>query len=88
MKFTMQDLIKCFNKAKEYDYTYIGVRIKIKGYSKPEIIINPKSNFDKKLEYYKQNYNEDLTLKNSDNIRITGISYGDDFDNIEYTLMK
>lgn len=52
--------------------------IKVKAFdNEPEIIINPKGNFDSKLQYYSQAYSEDLTLKNNPNIKIV------DFDFIE-----
>lgn len=45
--------------------------IKVQAYdNEPEIIINPKENFESKLHYYSQAYNEDLTLKNNENIKI------------------
>lgn len=43
----------------------------------PEIIVNPKKNFKSKLEYYEKAYNEDLTLKNNTDIRITGFYFVD-----------
>lgn len=36
----------------------------------PEIILNPKENFENKLAYYQNAYNEDLTLKANPSIRI------------------
>lgn len=40
-----------------------------------ELIINPKSNFDAKLHYYSEAYNEDLTLKNNGNIKIVSYDF-------------
>ena len=87
MKRTLKDLIECFNKAKEYDYTYVGVKIAMDGFPQPEVIINSKSNFDKKLEYYQNAYDEDLTLKTFNGVRIIDFAYGDDFDTIEFELL-
>jgi hypothetical protein len=36
----------------------------------PEIIINPYANIPSKLAYYEQAYNDDLTLKANNNIKI------------------
>ena len=88
MKLIMSNLVECFKKAKEHDYTYVGVKIAMEGFPNPEVIINSKGNFDKKLEYYQNAYNDDLTLKSFNGIKIIGFTYGDDFDSIEYDLMR
>lgn len=72
-KLTMKDLEKCFNDAKKGGLTFIMVAIEMPGFEEPEIIINHKSNFDKKLEYYKRTYNDDLTLKSCPDIKIISI---------------
>ena len=41
-----------FINAKIKDAKYIGVSIKTEGSSQPEIIINPRENFDAKFDYY------------------------------------
>ena len=87
MELTMQDLETCFLKAEEYQCLYIGVRIKMKGFKEPELIITPSDNFNKKLEYYKKEFNDDLILKNDKNIKIVGFTYGDYLDNIEADLI-
>ena len=70
---------------------YIGVSIKTEGNSQPEIIINPKENFDTKFDYYMNAYDDDLILisaKGKKEIRITGIAQGNTFEDIEYQLMS
>lgn len=70
---------------------YIGVSIKTEGSSQPEIIINPKENFDTKFDYYMNAYDDDLILisaKGKKKIRITGIAQGNTFEDIEYQLMS
>ena len=70
---------------------YIGVSIKTEGGSQPEIIINPKENFDAKFDYYMNAYDDDLILisaKGKKEIRITGIAQGNTFEDIEYQLMS
>lgn len=70
---------------------YIGVSIKTEGSSQPEIIINPKENFDTKFDYYMNAYDDDLILipaKGKRDIRITGIAQGNTFEDIEYQLMS
>jgi len=80
-----------FTNAKAVGARYIGVRVKTKGSSQPEIIINPKENFDEKLNYYMSAYDDDLILisaKGKKDIRITGIAQGNTFEDIEYQLMS
>jgi hypothetical protein len=48
---------------------FLVVEVEVTG-SAPEIIINPKTNFDTKLDYYKNAYREDLKQKNNPNIKI------------------
>jgi len=83
---TMKNLELCFETAKEQGFTYIGIKIHMDGFPLPEIIINPNANFDKKLEYYKNAYNDDLTLKSFNGIKIIGFSYGDSYEEIEEDL--
>lgn len=58
------------------------------GFKKPEIIINPTENFNKKSYYYSNAYNKNLTLRNApDKIKIVGFTYGDTFKEIEKDLL-
>lgn len=80
-----------FINAKAVGARYVGVRIATEGSSQPEIIINPKENFDAKFEYYISAYDDDLTLisaKGKKDIRITGIAQGNTFEDIEVQLMS
>ena len=85
MKF--ENLEKCFYEASRQDKKYVGVKIQMQGFPKAEIIINENENFDSKLDYYKKAYNEDLTLKTFNGIRIVGFTYGDSFKDIEEDLI-
>ena len=84
---TMENLERCFESAKEQGYPYVGVKIKMEGFEEAEVIVNPIANFDKKLEYCKKAYNDDLTLKSFNGIKIIGFSYGDTYDEIEMDLV-
>jgi len=84
---TMINLERCFESAKEQGYPYVGVKIKMEGFEEPEVIINPIANFNKKLEYYKKAYNDELTLKSFNGIKIIGFTYGDSYDEIEMDLV-
>lgn len=83
----IKNLEKCFYEASKQDKKYVGVKIQMKGFPKPEIIINENENFDSKFAYYKKAYNEDLTLKTFNGIRIAGFTYGDSFKDIEKDLI-
>lgn len=84
---TKQNLELCFEQAKKYRAKYIGVIVETEGHSGPEIIINPIENFDKKLEYYKNAYTDDMILKAYNGIRITDIQYANTFEQLECSLM-
>jgi len=84
---TMANLERCFETAKEEGYSYVGVKIQMEEFQEPEVIINPNANFDKKLKYYKKAYNDDLTLKSFNGIKIIGFSFGDDYEEIENDLV-
>lgn len=82
------NLETCFDVAIEKDVNYVGVLIQMQGFETPEIIINETPNFKTKLEYYKKAYNQDLTLKTFNGIKIIGFSYGNTFEDIEKDLLK
>ena len=83
----MDHLEICFKSAKENNVNYIGLLISMREFEKPEVIINPKENFDNKLEYYKKTYNDQLTHKYSKGIKIIGFTYGQSFAHIQWDLM-
>jgi hypothetical protein len=46
------------------------VAVKTRGSNDIEIIINPNSNFEKKLSYYTRSYNDDMVLNTYDGIKV------------------
>ena len=84
---TMDNLEKCFYEASQKDKKYVGVLIQMQGFPRPEVIINENANFDSKFDYYKRAYNDDLTLKTFNGIKIIGYTYGDEYADIEYDLL-
>ena len=50
------------------------------------MIINPKENFISKMEYYQKAYNDDLTLKNFNGIRIIGFTFANSYEDIQKDL--
>lgn len=87
MELTMEHLERCFKSAKEKEAPYVGVLISMEGFPTPEVIINELPNYDKKLEYYKKAYNDNLTLKATDTIKIVGFTYGDSLASIQNDLI-
>lgn len=87
MELTMKHLERCFEAAKTNEASYVGVLISMEGFPAPEIIINEYVNYDKKLEYYKKAYKEDLSLKATDTIRIVGFTYGNSLTSIQNDLI-
>lgn len=87
MSLTIDNLEKCFNKAKDFDFL-VGVLIEMEGFQKPEVIINLPENIESKLEYYKNTYDENLNHKYAKGIKIVGFTYGVHFHDIEYDLLK
>ena len=66
-----------FINAKIKDAKYIGVSIKTEGSSQPEIIINPRENFDAKFDYYMEVYygTKNVLLSVSGNRRVQGLHH-------------
>lgn len=80
-----------FINAKAVGSKYIAVKIQTEGSSQPEIIINPKENFDAKFNYYMEAYDDDLVLisaKGKKDIRITAAAHGNSFDDIQWNLTE
>ena len=79
-----------FIEAKGTGQKYIGVMIQTEGSSEPEVIINPKENFNAKFDYYMAAYDDDLILiaaKGKKDIRITAAGQGNRFEDIECQLL-
>ena len=54
----------------------LGLLIEMPGFESPEMITNPVENLEKKLEYYKNTYDENLEHKHAKGIKIVGYSIG------------
>lgn len=82
----LNDLKICFQNAILNNAKFIGIKVKMDDYEKAEIIINPNENFLKKIDYYINSYNDDLTLKSCNKIKIIDFSYGNTFEEIQIAL--
>ena len=87
MKSAIEKLKECFETAKQNGKKYVGVKIEMQGFEKPEVIINQSENFDTKLAYYIKAYNDDLTLKTFNGIKIIGFCHGNSFSDIQSNLL-
>lgn len=50
----------------------LSLFISMPGFPEPEIITNPTANLEKKLEYYKSTYNNNLEHKHAKGVKIIG----------------
>lgn len=72
---TKLDLISMFKEAIENNADFIDVFIEMPNFPKQEIIRNPKENFQLKMDYYNNAYNENCELKTFPQIKIKDITY-------------
>lgn len=86
-QLTINNLENCFHSASQNEKKYVGVLIEMPGFEKPEIIINPSDNFEKKIDYYRNTYDENLNHKHAPGIKIVGFTYGDNFDDLEKDMV-
>jgi hypothetical protein len=84
MEATMKNLIICFEYAKSHitEADYIALLIEMPEFEKPELIVDPKENYDKKLEYLQDAYDENLNHKHSKGVRIIAFASGNEIDEL------
>lgn len=80
VRLCMKDLEVCFENAIKQNSQYVAVKIQMKGFEGEEIIVNPRCNFEAKLDYYKKAYNDDLTLKANNDIKIVDFRHFNHID--------
>jgi len=68
----LQDLERVIQSAYNENHEYMAVLISLPGQEEPELITNKIGSMKSKLKYYKDNYNDDLTLKHNPNVKIVG----------------
>lgn len=76
MSLTKQHLVDAFNGAKQDDSKYVFVAIKGEGFR--EVISIPNESFEAKLNFYLHAYTDELVHVMNKNIKITGLSHGDE----------
>ena len=65
-------------------YEYFAIKVEMNDFPSEEVIINPIINMTEKLEYWKNTYNEDLTHKYSNGIKIIDFAMGDSYEDIQW----
>lgn len=87
MGLFIENLKRSVAGAIENGAQYFGVRVYNGLNDQSEIIINTVHNMTTgKLDYYLNAYNNNLELKTQPKIRITGITYGNSFEDIQKDL--
>ena len=72
---TMKDLEFAVEMAMKQNKS-LSLLITLPGLDSPEMITNPVENLEKKIEYYKVTYGENLEHKHAEGIKIVGYSIG------------
>lgn len=76
-----------FLEAKVKKAKFIGVSFKLPTCKEFEVIINPIANFDTKFEYYRNAYDDNMCLKANPEVQIKGIAFGNNFDEIQRSII-
>ena len=71
---TLQGFLRLYNSqhGKASDYMMVQVQVDDQ---EPELIINTRANFEEKMAYYAQAYDEDLTLKANPSVKIVDFDF-------------
>lgn len=84
-EMTLSGLTRAFESEWAKSSNWVCVVVKLPN-GQEEFIINGHTNFEDKLEYYQNAYNEDLTLKANPKIMIVDYTFGNTFSEIQDTL--
>lgn len=68
----LQELERVIQSAYNENHEYMAVLISLPEQEEPELIINKIGSMKGKLKYYKEKYNDDLTMKFNSEIKIVG----------------
>lgn len=83
---TIKDLELTFYKAKKNNIKYVCIVTRLENESNQEVIIYHKDSFESKIQHIKNTYNNDLTHKFIDGLKIIHYCYGNSFDEIEIEM--
>ena len=72
----MQELQELYDDIKEQkEFKFLVIVVKTPVANAPEIIINPRENFEGKVAYYMNAYANDGRLKNNPDVQILGVAF-------------
>jgi hypothetical protein len=78
-------MMNIFSSALQKDNAnFIYVQVKMDDFDGKELIINPRENIQKKMEYYDRAYSENLCLKNNTDIQITAYGWAECIEDIDH----
>lgn len=80
-------LKNCFAQATQKGYKFIGLMVQLEDLTEPEIIVVQRSNFDSKLAYIQETYDNNLRSRMNENIAIIGFTYDNTFEGLEQQLL-
>ncbi|MNP06400.1 hypothetical protein D3C76_983810 [compost metagenome] len=83
---TIQGLVNVFQSEWARQSRFVGIVVQLPDLEQPEVIINPKENFEAKLAYYQKTYGEDLVMVHNANIKIIGYAFGNSFAEVQQEL--
>ena len=66
--------MKTFENFINLGVEYIGVYVKVPNLEKPELILNPIENANRKLDYYIKHYDDDMRLNSINSVEITSVT--------------
>ena len=80
------NLIECFKVAMDYVQKYVAVKVELPN-DKFEVIVFGRNAFFDKMNYYDANYNDELELVRSPEVKIIDFCCANDFESIELELL-
>lgn len=86
-KLTLKNLENCFESAAKEKVAFVGIAVAVNSQETTEIILVGASYFETKLAYYKNAYNDDLTLKTNNHIKIVGFTHANTADEVVADLI-
>lgn len=85
MELKYKDLESCFNAAYNFDKAYVGVLFTLPN-QHDELQVSLTESKETKLQYFKDNYTDELVHKHNPDVRVIGLSFGNSIDDIAMSL--
>lgn len=85
LEMTLDGLIRAFDSQWAKESEYAGILVNISGVK--EVIINSRENYEAKVEYFKNAYDENLIHKHAAGVSIINYTFSDNFIDIQDDLL-